>query len=535
MAIVKSQSVARAANRPPEIVARELEQVLEQIGEAVIVKDLDAVVTYWNREAASLYGFSPQEAVGQSLRNLHAADLSDAEYQKLLERVRSGAASSSVANRRKKSGETVRVSIKTSPLLDEHGKLVGEITVARDVTALFRTEESLRTAQANLQQRLSTIRDANRKLNQEIAARNQAVRAMQRNNQTLAETVRQLEAFHHDSEVLSRMAELLQACTERTEAYSIVRETGSQLFPNSSGALYIYRESRDALTQVSAWGDAQAAPATLAPEECWALRLGTPHFVTREATVRCRHANGHVTSYVCMPLQGQGQVLGLFHIAIEVDPKARRPERVVERRLRAIADRVGPALANLKLRDALREMALRDGVTGLYNRRYLEDAMNRELHRAARNREPVSVLMIDIDHFKRFNDKYGHDAGDLVLSAVARTISENTRGSDIACRYGGEELAIVLADADLKNAHERAEHIRTAFRQITLNRRGQTLPSPSASIGIAVYPEDGTSPADLLKAADRALYRAKQLGRDRVCLARDLEAPEPLTATSAVP
>jgi diguanylate cyclase (GGDEF)-like protein/PAS domain S-box-containing protein len=525
--IVKSESTAA---KPAEVLARELEQVLDQIGEAVIVKDLNAVVTYWNREAASLYGFSPQEAVGQSLRNLHAADLSQAEYQKLLERVRSGSSSSGVANRRKKSGESVRVSIKTSPLLDGQGKLVGEITVARDVTALFRTEESLRAAQANLQQRLTAIRDANRKLSQEVAARNKAVRAMQRNNQTLAETVRQLEAFHRDSEVLSRMAELLQACTERTEAYTIVRETGAQLFPDSSGSLFIYRESRDALTQVSSWGGRQS-PAILAPDECWALRLGTPHFVTPDGTVRCRHAHEDVTSYVCMPLQGQGQALGLFHIAVEVDPKARRPERVVERRLRAIADRVGPALANLKLRDALREMALRDGVTGLYNRRYLEDAMNRELHRAARNREPVSVLMIDIDHFKRFNDKYGHDAGDLVLSAVARTIGENTRASDIACRYGGEELAIVLADADLQNAHERAEHIRGAIRQLSLNRRGQTLPSPTASIGIAAYPGDGTSPADLLKAADRALYRAKQEGRDRVCLARDLEAVESLTAT----
>jgi diguanylate cyclase (GGDEF)-like protein/PAS domain S-box-containing protein len=534
MTIAKPQAVPTDASRPAEVVARELEQVLEQIGEAVIVKDLNAVVTYWNREAASLYGYSPQEAVGQSLRKLHAADLSEAEYQKLLERVRSGTSSASVANRRKKSGDTVRVSLKTSPLLDDQGKLVGEITVARDVTALYRTEESLRAAQANLQQRLTAIRDANRKLNQEISARNKAVRAMQRNNQTLATTVRQLEAFHHDSEVLSRMAELLQACTERTEAYAIVRETGAQLFPNSSGSLYIYRESRDALTQVSAWGEGQASPATLAPDECWALRLGTPHFVTRGATVRCRHAPEGVMSYVCMPLQGQGQALGLFHIAVEVDPKARRPDRVVERRLRAIADRVGPALANLKLHDALREMALRDGVTGLYNRRYLEDAMNRELHRAARHRTPVSVLMIDIDHFKRFNDKFGHDAGDLVLSAVARTITENTRGSDIACRYGGEELAIVLADADLQNAHERAEHIRRAIRDITLNRRGQTLPSPSASIGIAAYPEDGTSPADLLKAADQALYRAKREGRDRVCLARDMSLGEPLIETPAI-
>jgi diguanylate cyclase (GGDEF)-like protein len=142
-----------------------------------------------------------------------------------------------------------------------------------------------------------------------------------------------------------------------------------------------------------------------------------------------------------------------------------------------------------------------------------------ELHRAERNRKPVSVIMIDIDHFKRFNDKFGHAAGDFVLGAVARTITGNIRDSDIACRYGGEELALVLAEADLQCACDRAEHLRQAIRQIDLNRLGQTLPPPTASFGVAVYPQDGTSAADLIKAADRALYRAKQDGRDRVCVA----------------
>lgn len=519
MAATKPLLISDTGDRPAEVFAHELEQVLEQVGEAVIVKDLNAVVTYWNREAAALYGFSAAEAVGQPLRKLHAADLSEPDYARLLERVRSGRPSSTVTDRRKKGGEAVRVSLKTTPLLDTSGRLVGEITVARDVTALHRTEEALRAAQASLQVRLAAIRDANRKLKQEMAARATAVRAMQRNNQQLATTVRQLEAFHHDSEILSRMAELLQACTERGEAYKIVRETGLQLFPDSFGSLFIYRESRDVLTHVSSWGEGPTAEAALPPDECWALRLGTPHFVARDSAVRCKHAHADTTSYVCMPLQGQGQVLGLFHIAVDVEPKLRRPERVVERRLRAMADRVGPALANLKLRDALREMALRDGLTGLYNRRYLEDAMNRELNRAERNRTAVSVIMIDIDHFKRFNDKFGHAAGDFVLSAVARTITSSTRASDIACRYGGEELAVVLADADLQSARDRAEQMRQAIRGIDLNRLGQTLPPPTASFGLAVYPQDGVTPTDLLKAADRALYRAKEQGRDRVCAA----------------
>ena len=523
MRVVKPQLVRRAENGHAEARSRELEQVLEQTGEAVIVKDMNAVVTYWNREAASLYGFSAQEAVGQPLRKLHAAVLSEADYAKVLERIRAGRSTSSSTERRKKNGDVVRVSLKTTPLLDAQGKLVGEITVARDVTALHHSEEALRAAQATLEARLAAIREANRNLTREMAARRKADAAMRRNNLALAATVRQLEAFHRDGEALSRMAELLQSCSQRDEAYAIVRETAAQLFPDSAGSLFIYRESRDVLEHVSAWGGGHASGATLAPDECWALRLGSPHFVPRKGAIRCRHVNEAASSYVCMPVQGQGQVLGLLHIALEVNARSMRPARDAEQRLRAMTDRVGPALANLKLRDALRELALRDALTGLYNRRYLDDAFTRELHRAERAGKPVSVLMIDIDHFKHFNDKYGHDAGDFVLSALSRAIMKGIRPSDIACRYGGEEFAVVLAEADLASGLERAEQLRIAIRETNLTHLGQTLPAPTASFGVSVYPVNGTKPADLLKAADLALYRAKQEGRDRVCAAP--EAP----------
>lgn len=521
---IKPVPIRRAENEPLEARARQLEQVLEQSGEAVIVKDLDAVVTYWNREASSLYGFSAEEAIGRPLRKLHAADLSESDYAKVLERIRSGKPTSSTTERRKKSGEVLRVAIKTTPLHDARGQLVGEITVARDVTALHRTEEALRAAHATLEARLAALREANRSLLREAASRRKTEAAIRRNNQALAATVRQLETLHRDNEVLSRMAELLQSCTQRDEAYAIVRETADHLFADAPGSLYIYRASRDVLEHVAAWGEGEARDATLAPDECWALRLGRPHFVHRRSTTRCRHAQQEAKSYVCMPVQGQGQVLGLLHVALEVSSRSLRPADDVERRLRALADRVGPALANLNLRDALRELALRDALTGLYNRRYLEDAMERELHRSARSGKPLSIIMIDIDHFKHFNDKFGHDAGDFVLSAVARTISKHIRPSDIACRYGGEELVIVLGEANLECARERAETLRLAIRATNLTHLGQSLPGPSASFGVAAYPGHGSRPAELLKAADTALYRAKQEGRDRVCAAEGATA-----------
>ena len=267
MRVVRSEidrSTGNGQSEPPR--ALDLKQVLEQTGEAVIVKDLNAIVTFWNREAASLYGFSAEEAVGQSMRKLHCADLSEADYARILERVRSGSPTSASTERRKRNGEVIRVALKTVPLLDDQKKLIGEITVARDVTAIHRTEEALRAAQATAQARHA---------------------AMGRNNRALAATVRQLESFRHDGEALSRMAELLQACTLRSEAYTIVRETGAQLFPDSSGSLFIYRESRDVLEHATSWGSGQAGDATLAPDECWALRLGNPHFVRRKGAIRC--------------------------------------------------------------------------------------------------------------------------------------------------------------------------------------------------------------------------------------------------------
>lgn len=235
------------ARELPESRARELEQVIEQSGESIVVKDLNAVVTMWNREATALYGFTAEGAIGKPLRELHAADLSEADYAKVLARIRAGKPTNSVVDRRKKSGEVVRVSNRTTPLIDSRGRLVGEITVARDVTALDRTEEALRATQANLEAKLKAVEEANRSMAREVASRRKIERALRESNRTLESTIRQLESFHRDDEVLVRMAELLQSCTQRGEAYAVVRETATQLFPGVSGSLHIYRESRDLL------------------------------------------------------------------------------------------------------------------------------------------------------------------------------------------------------------------------------------------------------------------------------------------------
>lgn len=197
------------------------------------------------------------------------------------------------------------------------------------------------------------------------------------------------------------------------------------------------------------------------------------------------------------------------------------------------ADQLALALANLQLQASLRTQSIRDPLTNLFNRRYLEASLPRELLRAERRKGGLSVLMFDLDHFKRYNDTQGHDAGDALLSAFGALLAQSARGEDIPCRFGGEEFTLVLTDADHAQASQRAEAIRKATAELVVHYRAGTLPPATVSIGVATYPEHGATPEALLRVADQALYRAKQLSRNAVASANDLARTS--TAHSATP
>jgi diguanylate cyclase (GGDEF)-like protein len=201
-----------------------------------------------------------------------------------------------------------------------------------------------------------------------------------------------------------------------------------------------------------------------------------------------------------------------------------------------VGERISLALANLRLREVLRSQSIRDPLTGLFNRRYMEEALARDLRRAARNEECVAVLMFDIDQFKQFNDTFGHHAGDTVLRALGDLLSRQTRGQDIACRYGGEEFVVLLAGTSIDDARKLAELLRHELKQLTVQHAGQVLGRISASIGISAFPGHATTAEELLRAADQALYRAKAQGRDRVVVAIPAKArandPEDVEGTA---
>jgi diguanylate cyclase (GGDEF)-like protein len=316
------------------------------------------------------------------------------------------------------------------------------------------------------------------------------------------------------TERLFGMTDLLQSAAGREDANDVLRATARQLMPGFGGALYVFSNSRDRLDLSVAWGDEGQEPAAehLAPDSCWALKSGKPHRNHGGDGLQCSHVRGGRASLE-IPMAARGEILGLLAIhsnrdgddLAEVSPVAM-----------ALADGMSLALANIALRERLRNQALRDPLTGLYNRRFLEEMIDRLTQEAERRKTPLSAVMLDLDHFKMLNDQYGHPMGDLVLQEVARVVASEVRMTDVVCRYGGEEIAVLLPDCSLDMAVHKAEHLRARLQGITLT---DMMVSVSGSFGVASLPETCGRGADLLALADAALYQAKRQGRDRVVAA----------------
>ncbi|NMF86918.1 diguanylate cyclase [Aromatoleum petrolei] len=332
---------------------------------------------------------------------------------------------------------------------------------------------------------------------------------------------------------LSALMGYLHACNTTQEALQVLKDRLPALFPGVGGALYEW-VSTDGLMQLTvAWGERGHLPVIRA-DECWGLRRGQPF--TQPAgggVLACKHfhhevGDPRVEGIECLPMMAHGEIIGLL-VLEEGVPSAECDEaeraRAHDIRERAV-EHVALSLGNLRLRESLREQSIRDPLTGLHNRRFLEEFVEREIIVAARKRADgdhpgFAVLMIDVDHFKKFNDEYGHDIGDLVLCEVARTIQAGTRATDIVARYGGEEFSVVLTDIAPELARERAESLRAAVAGLEPKGPRGFVGRVTVSIGLAHYPHDGACSADLHAAADNALYEAKRGGRNRVHLFRD--------------
>jgi len=341
----------------------------------------------------------------------------------------------------------------------------------------------------------------------------------------LEQTIALLDRGNRMAKLLGEFSEMLQSCVTLDEAYEAVAKYLPRLVPGSAGALYRVDAARSRGDKAAGWGLADAQ-STLAPSDCVAVRQGRPRCVTDSAAeVNCRHfVKAPPRSYACLPLSAQGELIGVLHVQ-QTGVEAGRFDTETEwAALTSAGEHIALALANLTLRETLREQATHDKLTGLYNRHYLNARFEQELSRTQRKQAPLAVIMLDIDHFKRFNDTFGHAAGDHVLRELAKAISRAGRRSDVACRYGGEEFILFMPETSPEVALKRADEIREAVKHLHLEWEGQALGIVTLSAGVAAYPEHGDDPDTLLRCADQALYRAKELGRDRVVVAPLLAA-----------
>lgn len=328
--------------------------------------------------------------------------------------------------------------------------------------------------------------------------------------------------------LLNELNDNLQVCQNVLETRKILDRYGRALFPGQSGTICLYKSSRNVVEPFTGWGDDQHLKKSFKPDDCWALRKGKVHceinsgegYICPNVSDDCSNV-----SYACIPMMAYGEVIGVMHMGLTnqspdllsqdwLDPST------VKRRLTSMtADQVALALANLQLRETLHFQSTRDPLTSLYNRRYFYEYLEREIVRAQSRDDKLSLLMLDIDGFKDYNDTHGHDAGDHVLRVVADQMKKTVRKDDVVCRYGGEEFAILMVDSDANVITKRAENLRRQVGAMHIIYRDHELPPVTLSIGVAMFPECADTTPGLIEAADRALYQAKGSGRDQVVVA----------------
>lgn len=326
------------------------------------------------------------------------------------------------------------------------------------------------------------------------------------------------QATRHNRELIL-IAELLravEALPSSRDAGAVIARYAARLLPGLGGSFFLLRDEDGLLERQAQWGGV-AGPSRMELDACRALSQGVRHKSGGGKAPLCNHlrtAPDAQSLHLCMPLVSHDELIGMLHLeGLATD--ARRQEEQ-ERLAVTTAEQLALALGNARLRESLRRQSLLDPLTGLFNRRYFDETLKRELVRARRKAMPLSLLVLDIDHFKRVNDSFGHAAGDAVLRTIAQQIRAWVREGDVACRYGGEEFVILLPECGVEVSTGRAERLRAAIESTLPHADGSGPERVTASFGVAEYPSHGGDAEALFWAADKALYRAKQLGRNRV-------------------
>jgi diguanylate cyclase (GGDEF)-like protein/PAS domain S-box-containing protein len=411
-----------------------------------------------------------------------------------------------------------------NPIRDPKGEVVKWFGTCTDIEDQKQSHQIL---EEQILERTMQLADANTRLQQEMSEKDSARRELDQQNERM---MGELEKRSERATLLAKMGELLQSCVGLEEVFAAALGFAPKIFPAARGAIALMNASRSVTEVIGSWTGCHLPAMEFEPTACWALRTGHPHLVVAgDTTAPCAHAAGVKNTYLCIPILAQGETLGILHLqATDEAPQLEGSELSFKT---TFAAQVGLSMVNIKLREALRTQSVRDALTGLYNRRYLEEVLDREVRRASRAAQSLGILMIDLDHFKNFNDTYGHDAGDAVLREIAVSLTKGIRAEDFVCRFGGEEFVVILPTADLAASRARAERLRSRTKELTILHQGKSMGMITISVGVAAFPEHGTSPKELMAAADAALYEAKHGGRDQVVVAAPKAAEEVMPPT----
>jgi len=484
-----------------EVSLSKLAAIVESSDAAIIGLTPDGAIESWNPAAERLYGYGPAEVLGKPVTIL-APPGKQHEAQESFERLRRGEHIQYETQRMKRDGTIVDVHLTVSSIKDTSGKIAGYSAILRDITEARRAEAE-RQASALMRTQLA-----------ELSTRTWEIT------------------------LLNEMSSMLRAAGSLAEAYPVIPRFLQDLFPGDSGALYVFGASRELLEAVASWGEAGPELDLFQPDDCWGLRRGQLHLVDSPGSgAACRHVatplNG---TSLCIPIVARSETIGILHwrFAPRADALPEQEGNPVaeyrQRLAKTVAEQLALALANVKLYETLRCQASQDPITGLANRRSMEAALQREVHRSARRGTELGIVMIDLDHFKEVNDEFGHEAGDTALREVGAFLARSCRGEDVVCRFGGEEFLLVLPDCSLQGVVDRAEEIRNGIGELVVEHRGRRLRNLTASVGVALCPLHGGSPEAIVRAADAALYRSKDLGRNRVTVSSPHAAKRRSTA-----
>ncbi len=494
--------------------------VAEALPEIMCTAGSDGALDFANGRWYEYTGRSREQTVGSGWNEvLHPDDL-PATLQKWAHSVQTGEPYEIECRFRRASDGTYRWFLgRANPIRDVRGAIVKWVGTCSDIEDQKHNQQRL---EEEIKVRTVELADANTRLHEEMLERELARKELDRQNERM---MNELKERSQRATLLAKMSELLQSCLSKDEVFSAALGFAAKVFPSARGAIALLNAERNLAAAIGSWAECQLPSAVFAPNSCRALRTGHPHLVVAgDDTARCSHAEGVKNTYLCIPILAQGEALGILHLQATDEVPALGDAELSFKT--TFAEQVGLSISNIRLREALRTQSIRDPLTGLYNRRYLEEMLEREIRRAVRAEQSLGILMLDLDHFKRFNDTYGHDAGDAVLRETASFLAKSIRAEDIVCRFGGEEFVVILPTADLEASRARADWIRSKLRELTVLHQGQSVGVITVSVGVAALPTHGTSAQELLQAADAALYCAKREGRDRVVAAQAVEVTE---------